>query len=325
MLHVLNGDATRLKLQSAPVAGTLAVWADALHDGPVPDGIPDDDLAVLRAHHAAERTGLSEREALETMRRWNAALAAYRDFGEVVFWLEHDLFDQLILLRHLHWLSTIATGTTRFSLICIGSYPGVEDFQGLGPLSPAQLATLPVARTPITTAQIALGRIGWSLFRSPDPLPLLDWMKEDLTGLPFLPGALLRHFEDYPWRQDGLSRSERQILTALADGKTTFAEIFTACARMEERIFMGDATFRGILVGLAQGRNPLVRLQGNEGPRHPAALRVVLTDLGEVVLGGGADHVELNGIDRWAGGVRLTTTSPWRWDPGAGRLVVGDR
>jgi hypothetical protein len=35
------------------------------------------------------------------------------------------------------------------------------------------------------------------------------------------------------------------------------------------------------------------------------------------VLEGRADHVSLNGIDRWIGGVHLTGTEvPWRWDEG---------
>ena len=49
---------------------------------------------------------------LAMVRGWNAGLARWQDFDEVVFWLEHDLFDQLILLRHLHWLSTLDAART---------------------------------------------------------------------------------------------------------------------------------------------------------------------------------------------------------------------
>src|SRR4051812_11028130 len=239
ILHVLNGDSTRMGLEQSSVPGTFAVWADALHDGPVPAGLSDDELAALRARYFAPLMHQPAEGVLQMALGWNRALSAYREFDEVVFWLEHDLFDQLILMRHLHWLTTIEAARTQFSLICIGSFPGIPGFSGLGELSPVQLESLLDQRTPITRAQTELGREGWQLFREPDPLPLFEWSRRDLSALPFLGGALQRHFEDYPSSADGLSRTERQILTALRAGKQTFAQVFVECQRMEERVYMG--------------------------------------------------------------------------------------
>jgi len=40
------------------------------------------------------------------------------------------------------------------------------------------------------------------------------------------------------------------------------------------------------------------------------------------VLAGEADHVALNGVDRWIGGVHLAgPDSPWRWDEGTEGIV----
>jgi hypothetical protein len=175
MLHVLNGDATRVTLERSGVGGTLTVWADALHEGPVPASLSADELRRVRVTHFARLLGGPEDGHLAMVRGWDDRLDRHAEFEEVVFWFEHDLFDQLILIRHLHWLSTIDRGATRFSLICIGSFPGITNFTGLGELTPEQLATLPPLRTLITDAQIALGRDAWNLFRSPDPLPLLEW------------------------------------------------------------------------------------------------------------------------------------------------------
>jgi hypothetical protein len=321
MLHVLNGDSTRYSLQESSVPGPFAVWADALHEGPVPANLSDDQLTTLRASYFAELLQRPEAEILEMARRWNSTLERYPEFEEVVFWLEHDLFDQLILLRHLDWLSRIDRGHTRFSLICIGSFPGVPDFSGLGMLSPKQLETLLELRRPVTEGQVALGREAWALFRASDPRPLVEWARGDLSSLPFVPGALQRLFEDYPSTANGLSRSERQMLTALKGGPLTFGQIFTACQRMEERVFMGDTTFWSILRRLGTVRNPLVTF--SEPPRDldSPSLRITLDDLGDVVLDGGADHVELNGIERWCGGVQLSPTNLWRWDPGAHMLL----
>ena len=323
-LHVLNGDATRLKLERSTVHGEFAVWADPLHDGPVPADISDEDLVRLRAEHFAAQLGEPVDGVLAMVRGWNAALARSEDFDEVIFWLEHDLFDQLILLRHLHWLSAFTAARPTFSLICIGAFPGVHPFFGLGPLTPAQLATLLPDRQAVTHEQIALGREGWTRFRARSPVPLVEWAATDLSALPFVPGALRRHFEDYPSADNGLSRSERQILAALRDGEQTFGELFVACQRMEERVFMGDTIFWSIVRGLAKGRNPLVAIEGSTGAAVTFPTRISLTTLGGVVLDGGADHVDLNGIDRWMGGVHLTTSHVWRWDDKAQTITLAE-
>jgi hypothetical protein len=40
------------------------------------------------------------------------------------------------------------------------------------------------------------------------------------------------------------------------------------------------------------------------------------------VLSAKADHVTLNGIDRWIGGVHLTPSNLWHWDPSQRTVVA---
>ena len=313
-LHVLNGDSTRLSLERSDIPGVLTVWADVLHDGPVPN-VSASELRRIRAqyhetyHHESVDEGSPDTDA------WDAALDRYGDYDELVFWFEHDLFDQLILIRHLHWLSQISHGQTHFSLICIGEYPGRPRFAGLGELAPSELASLLPLRRPITAEQIAIGAKAWDLFRGPDPTPLLEWMNhQDLSILPFLKGALLRHMDDFPALVNGLSRSESQILTAILAGHSTSADIFVATQSMEERIFMGDWTFWSIVRRMTAAPSPLVTVTG-DNPRMPfASATVEITSSGRDVLSGEQDYIRLNGIDRWMGGVHLTTEHHWRWD-----------
>ncbi|MGP3919334.1 hypothetical protein [Nonomuraea sp. 10N515B] len=56
---------------------------------------------------------------------------------------------------------------------------------------------------------------------------------------------------------------------------------------------------------------------------HPATApvdrntRLSLTDAGRHVLHGRQDHITLNGVDRWIGGVHLAGRAvPWRWNKG---------
>ena len=73
---------------------------------------------------------------------------------------------------------------------------------------------------------------------------------------------------------------------------------------------------------MARARVPLLEAQPTRRPTdRTTALR--LTDTGARVLAGDADHVRLNGIDRWIGGVHLRGSSPkWRWDDGTETIAV---
>jgi hypothetical protein len=315
VLHVLNGDATRHKLEQAGVPGDMTVWADVLHDGPVPGSVSAEEFRRVRARHLQSYGYVDTGEEIAgRLQQWDAALDDCGRYGEVVFWFEHDLFDQLILIRHLHWLAEWdGQGNATFSLICIGEFPGVGNFTGLGALEPQQLASLITQRQPITRAQIDLGRRAWQVFTGSDPIAIDEFRRGDTGALPFLQGALRRQLEDFPGTQDGLARSERQIVRALDEGQRTVRDLFRATQRMEERVFMGDATFWAIASRLAGGSQPLIdippRDDGAVLPGGPARL----TDAGRQVLGGRADHLELNGIDRWMGGVHLTD-GRYRWD-----------
>jgi hypothetical protein len=44
--------------------------------------------------------------------------------------------------------------------------------------------------------------------------------------------------------------------------------------------------------------------------------------MGERVLRGEVDRVELLGVDRWVGGTHVTADNAWRWDAVAPRLIA---
>lgn len=317
LLHVLNGDATRAKLEASTVPGTLTVWADVLHDGPC-RLVPPDEWRRLRSRFLGSQGFLSEDQILAQYEAWDRQLAACAEYDEVVFWLEHDLFDQLLLIRHLHWLASLDPGATRFSMICIGAFPGVPEFVGLGQLGPEQLASLLAARQPISKLEIEIGSRAWERFCAPDPSGLVALLGEDTAALPFLDSALRRFLADYPALGNGLSRSEAQILRAVEAGASTASAAFRATQTMEERIFRGDWSWWSIVRALASGSDPLVEIDGDRPEGFPARAQLRVTDPGRRVLAGDADRIVLDGIDRWMAGVHLTDGRR-RW---TGRTIV---
>ena len=298
ILHIVNGTETQHGMEAAGIAGKISEFADVLHDGPVP---PDDDMdewLSVRSRFIADCGWATYEEALATSRLWHQALESFRDYDEVVLWYEHDVFDQLLLIRHLSWWWKHAPMDPP-SLVSPADY--------LGPMESGRLRELFEARTRITEAQLTLASSAWQAFTSDDPRELVRIVRHENTNdLPHLQGALLRMLEEYPSTHNGLGCTEQQMLEILALSPLTVMDLFAACARREERVFMGDTTFLVRLQRMMSRQVPLITRKSEDAPLH-------ITDDGSRVLAGEADDVALNGIDRWIGGVHLTYGNVWRW------------
>ena len=329
MLHITNGDSTAVLVRRTGLPGNVLAWKDVLHKGPAPAGLSFEQLRQLRARFIADQGWAGYKDVLTDFLRRDHALEQFQAHKAVVLWFEHDLYDQLQLIQLLDWFAQRDIGATRLSLICIDAFPGVENFKGLGELSPAQLRSLYDMRAEVTAKQLALGSAAWQAFRSPDPTAIEALLSSDTAALPFLRAALLRHLEQFPAVATGLSRTERQILQTVAAGKHTPVEIFHAEQAREESPFMGDSTLWSYIAALCGGRDPLLARDGAGVFVPPATERaddflaqaLVLTERGRAVLAGHADRVR-GGIDRWLGGVHLRgDDATWRWDGQQGRLV----
>ena len=308
MLHVTNGDCARVLMERSGVPGTFIAWPDVLHEGPTPLVSGDEWNQVRSRYLASDTFGEPDESFEDTLRQYrerDAALESYVGHDEVVFWFEHDLFDQLLLIRHLWWLRD--RKGPRFSLVCGHEY--------LGLLRPEQFPALFDARKPITAEQVHIGSRAWEAFCAADPIDLLPFAAEHAAHaeLPYLSAAIRRHLEEFPSVTNGLARSERQLLQVLSEGTRTPEEAFVEASRLEDHIFMGDMSFWTIIRRLAGARRPLVAADLTPRPGRLPSGTLNLTADGAAVLGGRADHVALNGLDRWLGGVRLTSERLWRW------------
>jgi hypothetical protein len=230
VLHVMNGDAAADLLRRSGISGTVTVWADVLHDGPVQPDLSPARRRELRARFVSRNGFISYEEALRQAEEWDERLESFVDHDEVVLWFEHDLF-QLLLIRQLHWFGHRDMASRRLSLTCVGEYPGVADFVGLGQLTPRQLASLFNGRESVTNHQLELGRSAWRAFTSPDPTGLVGLLERDTSPLPFLADALRRHLQEFPWTRDGLPRTEREILSAVQAGARSPQEVYLVARR----------------------------------------------------------------------------------------------
>ena len=228
-LHVANGTSTTGTIEQAGVPGRTSIWADPLHEGPVPGHVNDEHLLEVRARHLAGDDNAAETVA--ELRRWRQVVDDHSSYDELVLWYEHDLFDQLNLIQVLTRIGQVVRGHKPVSLICIDAFPGHPRFKGLGELSADELGPLFDTRQAITGAQYELAARAWDAFRADNPQALDALLRTDTHALPFLAAALVRHLEDYPWTRDGLSRTERRVMSLAQAGPDRYLDRVPADAR----------------------------------------------------------------------------------------------
>lgn len=325
MLHITNGDSAAAGIRETGLEGKVLSWIDVLHEGPVPSDLDLAQLRTVRAQFIASCGWTSFEEAVALFSRRDQVLAESLGQDEVILWFEHDLYDQLQLLQILDWFAHQELDRTKLTIICGAEY--------LGPSTVERLRERYPERQTVSQAQLELARAAWASFRSSDPIQLTDLLQQESSALPFLASALRRHLQQFPSQKNGLSRSENQALEVIASGATTLGQVYRQSHHdREEAVFLGDDTFAVYVERLSAGRKPLVLWEDGQIIRAPRGRsrapefwesNVMLTPLGRAVLEGAADQVELNGIDRWLGGVHLSgTEARYRWDEGAQRLVV---
>ena len=318
-LHVTNGDVTVDLLRRAGLARSALAWADVLHEGPVPAGLDDAGLRRARAEFLAGTDGVDPAAVRRRLEDRDRALASNRA-GTYVLWFEADLYDQLQIAQILTMLGDLGVAPDRVTLICIGEYPGIAHFGGLGELEPEQLPGLLGVATPLTAATLDLAAAAWAALRAPDPGGLGAIAASRSRELRFLGDAFDRLSREYPSTRDGLSLTERRTLAATPAGGAAAGAVFDRLGEREARPFLADLFFFRILARLAGARVPLLEL--DPPGEVTAATRVRPTGAGGRVLRGEADHVALNGIDRWVGGVHLLgAEARWRWDEGTESLT----
>lgn len=316
IVHVCNGDSTADLLSLADLPGEIRVWADSLDQGPVLP-VSDDEHWKLRGEFWSTR---GFRDAAGRLAVYDHGIDEAARAEELILWFEHDLFDQLALIRLLARLARRGL-PAQLTIVSIDRHPEVPNFLGFHQLQPEQLAALWPRRTTLSRDAIDEAVTAWIAVTAPDPRAL-PFLAKRIKALPFLAGALERQLEEFPDPTSGLSRTERQVLAAVARGESSATAIRDAIAAIDPRYPITDGVLFWTLHVL--GRCGFVSGAPEGAPSEAAlrAIQVAITPRGREALAGAVDRVSTCGIDDWRGGVRLTGRGPvWRWD-GAQRKLI---
>lgn len=330
MLHIHNGDCSADTARKSALAGEHLAWRESLITGPTPAGLSDSEWRSVRAQHLSEAYGVEVQECERGLLRQEEALASFSEHDEVVLWFEHDLFCQLHLIYLLDWFSQRDRGKTMLSLICIGEFPGKENFRGLGELNPAELASLFPGRQPVSAQQMKIATSAWETYSSANPTEIGNLLEGDTSALPFLRAALQAHLRRFPSTKNGLGRIENRAVDLIHGGLIRFLDLFPKFCETEAVYGLGDAQLWLAVQRLIATGQPLLTIKSAacEYDRRVLTPDVVkeatfeVTGLGESVLKGEADFVMVNGIDLWLGGAYLHDGEGfWRWDEQTRALV----
>lgn len=335
-LHVTNGDIAAEGLAQAELGGSVLAWQDVLHDGPVQATATDADFAALRAAFISGRGWGDEQEVKRAFAARDARLMSAIADEQIVLWFEPDLYDQLQLCQVLSRMERAGIDAG-----CVSIVPA--DVM-LGGLSSDRFHQLHAQRRRVGASDLRHATETWAAITAPEPTALAEHVSELIARerpggyasnaeatLPYLGGALRRWLEELPSVDNGLGRTENQLCRVLETGACTMAEAYRRAHHEQESwVWLGDWGFASYVHRLAGGTHPLVELSDGRPltidcipPLSPDMSRVSirLTNTGYEVAEHRLDAIDATGIDRWFGGVHLTTHAHWRWNAAHSAVV----
>lgn len=244
-LHILNGDFALELWKKCHFTGETLVWRETYLEGSLP---PTDDLNVFRNARVAflaqfaELSGVSIQRLTLHLQKMDDSLLELPENKLLMLWFDSCIFDQTLLMRILYLLHLRTTPVADIFLYCCNSNSlTLEDFKkGVS----QKIRLLP--------QDLESGANAWLAFQRRNVKEMIE-TADTLSPerLPQMKKALLRCAEEIP-DQNGMTRTQRQILQIVNSGSRSFMEIFKGLDAFEEYPFLGDTACQRHLEYLVQ-------------------------------------------------------------------------
>jgi hypothetical protein len=326
-MHIRCGDDIRHGLLEAGFTGVYNRHINPYLQGPVTDapGWLEQRANFIMDSAGAVDIALTYESVLQSLQQEETQLAsASRDYERVVLWLEHDRYDQFVLLRCLSWFAEHGA-PHQLELVGPNDFPGATRFLGLGQLPPEALRLLWEQRKPASDEQVVFGKAVWKAFRSSDPRPLADWVRTGTPLLPDLAATLHRHLQELPSAEQVLSLTQVLLLAALAERSPLSAGILVAAVMQRDPLpGLGDTGYEYELRQLEKVRDAvLLRVKQRREPGVWRYDKLEITERGRALLAG-KTQLNLSEVpERWVGGVRVVAGQKnWFWDEKARSVAL---
>jgi hypothetical protein len=320
-LHVRCGSDIREALSAAGLRGAFLEHSYPYAHGPITATADHFEReAQFIADFAGEHMDVSFDAALARRHEEERDLAeSVERYERIVLWMEHDCFDQLVLVRCLA-LYAEATRLPELELVQIDRFPGSMRFIGLGQLPEEALRILWERRQPVTRAALELASSVWQALTRENPRQWAALMRSGCSDLPYLAAALRRLLQELPAVRSGLSFSERLILEVLAAAEAPVPvnqvpvnQLFALLTYERDPLpFATDFFLHATLERMRNVSTPLLTREPGENRWRD---RLTITAHGKQALAGELDVLSLDPEPRWVGNVRIQAGErTWRWD-----------
>ncbi|MDP2901665.1 MAG: hypothetical protein Q8N96_00950 [Methylovulum sp.] len=244
----------------------------------------------------------------------------------IYIWAGTNLEDQLLILFVIY-LVGLTSG--HFEKISIVQFESVNCFGetlqifGMGHLDPDDMQKHPEPIA-LTTEQAAFYRMAWDSVTSDTPLALMQLLSSAPNLNKHLVPALHYLLRRYPRIESGLDYWDIQILSNIGKNGSAAVKIIMGAWGENGENLEGDPAgetylFNKMLyLGSKDLPEPLLALSGTQTSYRDT--KVSLTKFGSAVMNGKASFYPANPIDKWVGGVHLSSAMSNLWFYQNGRV-----
>ncbi|GAA4334680.1 hypothetical protein GCM10023149_42190 [Mucilaginibacter gynuensis] len=242
ILHVLNGDSTWNGFKQTGIDGDTLIWREVFSEGPLFNDVSSAAFWEARKAWITETFNTTpeayQHDVVDQLGKLN------EPYDEINLWFEFDLHCQVNLLGVMMLLEQMTNmSAPAVYLISPDSFPGKDDFAGMGELNGSQLEFLyDNIRVQLTEYDFSLATEAWQTYLSGNAALLTEW----LDGISFwgnlhlLGPALQAHLKRLQLNKSGLNYIEQKLVGIYHSGITTKPEIYKAFWIAEKIYGMGD-------------------------------------------------------------------------------------
>jgi hypothetical protein len=312
-LHLRCGSDIKSTLQDAGFVGDFLEHSYPYCHGPVTsDANRFEREARFLSEFAGKFMNLSFDQALAARRDEEARLAASAEqYQRIVLWMEHDCFDQLVLVRCLAQYAG-AKRPPVLELTDIDRFPGSIRFIGLGQLPPEAIRLLWDRRRTVSEASLRLSEQTWRALTRDDPRNLVSLMRTASPALPYLSRALRRLLQELPSLHSGLSLTQQLVLQVLSARSASINELLSALTyELDPLPFATDFMLAQTIEQMQRLSDPPCTRVTGKNIWHDT---LSIAEAGRRMLAGELDLMLLSPTARWVGGVEIRSAPTWRWN-----------
>jgi hypothetical protein len=267
-LHVRCGHDIQEKLKESGFEGDFLALIDPLSIGPLPAF--KKDFIIERAQYIKQTLLPIMNRSDEDVNKIvssepeNLAKLVSDKYQRIVFWVEHDSYDQFMLINALNQLELTQLELSQnkvIEIIEVNQFPGTDRFIGFGQLPSEAIRSCWQNRKVVTPKLMVQATRCWQALTLPNPSLLVSLLASDeIDCLPNMHNALKRHIQELPNDRNGLSLTQTIALQVLKNENEpiTLGSWFARYQQKEPLPFLGDVMFYGLLLPITKEHNHLI-------------------------------------------------------------------